>query len=74
MKDLDVSQSEELGFADAEEVSDWAVPYVQWAVGAKLINGRDEGDKGILLASQEGAERAEVATLMMRFCLNFLAE
>ena len=76
-KGLDVSQGEDtniLDFTDAEEISDWAVPYVQWAVGAELINGRDEGSKGILLAPQESAERAEVATLMMRFCLSCLAE
>ena len=76
-KGLDTIRGEEpniLDYPDAEEVSDWAVPYIRWAVGAELINGRDEGSKGILLAPQDGAMRAEIATLIMRYCLTYLAE
>ncbi len=60
-------------YPDAAEISDWAVSYMQWAVGAQLINGRAEN--GVtLLAPGAGAKRSEVATLMMRFCLNLLSK
>ncbi|MBQ1303243.1 MAG: S-layer homology domain-containing protein [Firmicutes bacterium] len=55
------------GFADRSSVGDWAVPYLEWAVGANLIQGRD----GNQLAPTVHASRAEVATIMMRFCTKY---
>jgi hypothetical protein len=69
---LDVSASKELTlFPDADQVSSWAVDYIKWAVGAGLIEGRNEGGTNVL-APKEGATRAEVATLIMRFCTRML--
>ena len=50
-------------FTDASSVSDWAVPAMQWAVGQGLIQGSNG-----LLRPQANASRAEVATILMRFC------
>ena len=50
-------------FTDASDVSAWAVPAMQWAVGQGLIQGSDG-----LLRPQANASRAEVATILMRFC------
>ena len=50
-------------FTDASSVSAWAVPAMQWAVGQGLIQGSNG-----LLRPQANASRAEVATILMRFC------
>jgi hypothetical protein len=65
---FDVSDSASIdGFNDRSEVGPWAVPYLEWAVGAGLIQGRD----GNMLAPTDNASRAEVATIMMRFCTKY---
>lgn len=50
-------------FADYAAVSDYAVDALNWAVGDGLINGTDHN----MLAPQDNATRAEVATILMRF-------
>ena len=63
-KGLNVSAKGDLsGFADGAAVSDWAVEAMQWAVGAGLLNGNEQGR----LAPTSGATRAEVAMMLMRF-------
>ena len=54
------------GFADVSNVSGYASEAMRWAVGTGLISGRD----GSVLAPQDTATRAEVATILMRFCEN----
>lgn len=64
--DIDVSVGEDtniLSYGDAEQVSEWAVEALQWAVSAGLINGIDGN-----LVPQGSATRAQVATILMRFC------
>jgi hypothetical protein len=56
-------------FSDADQISAYAVQPLNWAVGQELINGVDEGT----LRPQGTATRAQVATILMRFCEN-LAE
>lgn len=51
------------GFPDGATVADWAKEAVTWAVGEKLLNGRDTG----YLDPDGTATRAEVATLLQRF-------
>lgn len=46
-------------FADKGDVADWAVESMQWAVGAGVINGGDNG-----LNPAGGATRAEVAAIL----------
>ncbi len=59
-----VNMAENLeGFADADEISEYAVSAFNWAVGAGLFNGRDGGT----LAPLDGLTRAEAATLIVRF-------
>ena len=54
-------------FPDYDDISKWAIPYVQWAVGAGLMVGRD--DNGVpYLTPPAGTMRSEAATLQMRFC------
>ena len=50
------------GFADRENVSDWAVSAMNWAVSSGIITG---GDKG--LNPQGTATRAELAAMLTRF-------
>ena len=67
-KGYDVSVGEDtniLSYADAFEVSEWAVPAMQWACGAGIINGTGDGST---LTPQGNATRAQVATMLMRFC------
>ena len=44
-------------------MSAWAVSAMQWAVGQGLIQGSNGQ-----LRPQANASRAEVATILMRFC------
>ena len=50
-------------FTDASDVGAWAVPAMLWAVGQGLIQGSNGH-----LRPQANASRAEVATILMRFC------
>ncbi len=66
-KDYDVSVGEDtniLSYADAETISEYAVPAMQWAVGSGLINGKGGG----VLDPQGSATRAEVSAILARFC------
>ena len=51
-------------YADASQISSYAVTAMQWANETGLITGRSE----TTLAPQGTATRAEVATILMRFC------
>ena len=67
-KGYDVSIGEEtniLSYTDALDVSQWAVPAMQWACGAGIINGTGDGST---LGPQKQVTRAQVAAMLMRFC------
>ncbi len=51
-------------FTDAGKVSAWAVDAMNWAVSVGLINGVEE----TTLAPQGNATRAQIATILMRYC------
>ncbi|WP_347488655.1 S-layer homology domain-containing protein [Desulfoscipio sp. XC116] len=64
-KGYDVTATTDLAaFNDAAKVSDWAREAVQWANAAGLITGRTATG----LAPDGTATRAEVASILMRFC------
>ena len=64
----DVSGSASLeGFADAASVSDWAEVALGWCVAEGIIQGTPAGDS-LNLAPADHATRAEVATMLMRYC------
>ena len=66
MKGYDVSASAALsGYTDASGVSGWAKEAVQWAVGSGLIQGSNNA-----LNPQANADRAQIATILMRFAQN----
>ena len=50
-------------FTDASDISAWAVSAMQWAVGQLPIQ-----DANGQLRPQDNASRAEVTTILMRFC------
>ena len=51
------------GFVDTQDVSDWAIRSLRWAVAAGIVNG--VGDSR--LSPKAGATRAQVATMLMRY-------
>ena len=66
-KGIDVSVGEDtniLSYADALQASEYAIPALQWAVGAGVLNGKS----GNLLAPTGTATRAEIAAIMQRWC------
>ena len=66
-KKYDVSGAKSLdGYTDAQSVSSYAVPAIQWACGAGVMNGKS----GSKLDPKGYATRAEVAAMLMRFCEN----
>lgn len=66
-KGYDVSKADDLrAFEDANTVSDYARPAMEWAVAEKLVNGLTD----TLLVPGGHASRAQVAAILMRFCQN----
>ena len=69
-KGYDVSIGEDtniLSYADALEVSEWAIPALQWACGSGMIGGKPGG----VLDPTGTATRAEVATILRNFHQTF---
>ncbi|MGI6028856.1 MAG: S-layer homology domain-containing protein [Candidatus Heteroscillospira sp.] len=65
-KGYDVSVGEDtniLSYDDADELSSWAVPAMQWACGSGLVEG-----SGSELNPTAAALRSHLATILMRFC------
>ena len=59
------------GMVGADKVDGYATEAMQWAVGVGLISGKEvwiDGVKVYDLAPQETATRAQMATILMRFC------
>ena len=64
---MDVTGSQSLtGFSDFNRVSEYAEAPMKWGVYAKLISGMPEGGN-MYLQPQGNANRAQIATIMMRF-------
>lgn len=55
-------------FTDYEDISDWALEGVTWAVNVGLLNGKGNG----ILDPIGDATRAEVAQILMNFCENIV--
>jgi len=55
-----------LDFADIEDISDWAMDSMKWAVAVEIIKGRTEAT----IVPQGTSTRAEVATVLKRFIEN----
>lgn len=51
-------------FADYEQISEYAMAAMQWAVNTGIINGNEDNT----LNPQGEANRAEIAAMIMRFC------
>lgn len=67
LKGYDVSVSGDLsGYADASQISEYAITAMQWANENDLITG----NTATTLNPQGNATRAEVATILMRFIEN----
>lgn len=68
-KKYDVSVGEDtniLSYDDAQSISSYAIPAIQWACGAGVVTGKS----GSKLDPKGSATRAEVAAMLMRFCEN----
>ena len=68
-KKYDVSMGEDtniLSYDDAQSISSYAIPAIQWACGAGVVTGKS----GSKLDPKGNATRAEVAAMLMRFCEN----
>ncbi len=66
-KKYDTSVGEDtniLSYNDISELSEYAVSSMQWACGAGLVNGIGDGK----LAPKGNATRAQLATILMRYC------
>ncbi len=67
----DVSIGEDtnlLSYDDFADLSEYAIPAMQWACGAGIVNGTSEST----LTPQGEAERAQVAAMLMRFCEQYM--
>ncbi len=68
-KGYDTSTSADLGsYRDADQVSDFALDAMQWAVGAGIISGKYDQT---MLEPMAGTSRAEAAVMITRFMKQF---
>ena len=68
--DMNVSETASLNaYADAASVSGFASKAMLWVVDNGIMNGATSNGKTVL-APQDSAIRAQVATILMRFCEN----
>lgn len=70
-KGYDVSIGEDtnlLSYDDFADLSEYAIPAMQWACGTGIVNGTSEST----LTPQGEAERAQVAAMLMRFCEQYM--
>lgn len=68
---LDVSMGEDtniLSYTDISELSQYAMPAMQWTCSAGIINGTSEST----LSPKGSASRAQIAAILHRFCELFL--
>ena len=68
----DVSIGEDtniLSYTDVADLSEYAIPAMQWAVGAGIINGTGDGST---LTPQGQATRAQAAVMLQRFCEKYV--
>ncbi|MBP3413417.1 MAG: S-layer homology domain-containing protein [Oscillospiraceae bacterium] len=63
---VDTEARAELNFPDLDQLSSWATEAMQWAVAEGLISGSGSGSN-VKLLPRDGATRAQVATVLMRF-------
>lgn len=69
----DMSGSADLGqFADAKDVSRYALDAMQWAVANELIDGVSQEEGASLLQPKGNATRAQVATILYRYVKNMI--
>ena len=71
-EDYDVSIGEDtniLSYFDVLDLSQWAVPAMQWACGAGIISGTGDGST---LTPQGQATRAQAAVMLTRFCEEYV--
>lgn len=61
-----VTLEENLHFEDSSEISDYAVPAMNWAVGTGLMKGKSTAT----INPKDNATRAEIATILQRFVEN----
>ena len=71
-KGYDVSVGEDtniLSFGDAITVAEYAIPAMQWACGSGVVDGKNVADaSGLILDPKGSTTRAQMATMVMRFC------
>ena len=68
----DVSIGEDtniLSYTDVANLSEYAIPAMQWAVGAGIINGTGDGST---LTPQGQATRAQAAVMLQKFCEKYV--
>lgn len=71
-KGYDVSVGEDtniLSYDDAFDVAEYAIPAMQWACGSGMVQGMNDPDgEGMILDPESKGTRAQIATMLMRFC------
>lgn len=71
---IDVTARAELDFIDASKVQAYAVDYMKWAFAEGLITGTKDKMGVFKLDPKGDATRAQIATILMRFCSEEVAK
>ena len=65
MQGLDINSETDISdYTDSHIISDWAIDAIKWATKEEIITGTSE----TTLSPESAATRAQVATILMRFC------
>lgn len=68
-KDVSVDENTNiLSYYDVLNISEWAIPAMQWATGSGIINGIAT-ENGFELKPTDTADRATIATIFMRYMM-----
>ena len=67
-KDVSVGEDTNiLSYNDVFDMSEYAIPAMQWACGSGVIMGKDVSGGGMVLLPKNNATRGEIAVMLMRF-------
>lgn len=64
----DGARSNIAAFPDAASISSWALEGIRWAKASGILTGQLKGTE-VYLSPLAGAKRSEIATMLMRFCI-----
>ena len=76
MNDVSAGETTSIGsYGDADKVARYANTAMKWACGSGVVTGKKAADgNGLILDPKGGTTRAQMATMMMHYCVDIVRE